>query len=326
MPINNALLKSFSFKTEDSSLDSDWKSIFNRYKELISCEYAVRLDGIFLIRIQHTDNLSEIEWRELCYEIPDQIKRNCYHIHNFHSFPPSSPLDLILHIPPVEAEVPAVNGITNGHPQELKYIIDPSGGGICLAQLPVLTKAQKPNKPGQQQRALLRLRALYAQKKDLCLLVLQRNLERKKWDFRIFPIGVVILTLIILYPVLKYGINASSIKSFITAFIPAFIPAFGIGILLYLGRHHPNLEMLQHVIGFYSYAAIFSQIVESIYLKSHKEDKSFYCSTDNFTGAIKVLEARYALEKDKFERWKSILGLSFAMIAVSVAMIRLVVE
>lgn len=360
VPIRNAVLKSFGCtRSHRNDLNPEWKTLFDQYSQLLSCEYCVRLDGIFVIRVNHADNLQSERWLELVSEISDLVKRSCHHIHDFHRYASSISsksadgwfaqirnglrrgmrgaldilglseekfsidLDLVLHVPPVETEDPAAappHSAANRQFQRLEHFLQPSGQDAYVAQLRARFERPADMDRLYDQRALLRLRALYAQKKDRCFLAFDRRL-RRGYSFALLPILFFLGAYAISYYTLRFGFHIGPI----TSITFAFVPALGAFIISDLGRHSAKLELLQRTIGFYSYATIYSRILQAIYSKMQAAHE-FCCDTGNFSDVTKALEARHSIEKERIERRKFFLGLMFTLFTVSVTLSKLAVE
>ena len=352
LPVQNSVWKTdalTSRSVKEPNQPEVLKKLFERHKELIMFDYAMRLDGIFVFRIGTNGPMGKEDFMDLLNELSDIIKCITGHKHDFHSYPytkkcsdtvlkkvsswckrkcqlivyklllfdfdPRNQLNKDLHIHPVEIENPfteAFQADTRKKFISLKEVIEPVSGDIHLAQLRV-----RDNKQGQ--RACLRLRALFAGKKEICLAAYQRR-DRliKSWISSKIN-GIILASIIFL--LLHYFYDLGWINSLSVAFVT------GIGTYIYTENRlqAPKLEVIQRAIGFYAYANIYSSIIEVMYRETD-DGPSFNTNTGNFTDISNILKARLDLEKEAIANRKYLWTIGFALIATTVGLSKLSVD
>lgn len=297
VPLENAILRTDGYVRQDSDnfANDDIVTLFTRLPNLIAFDYSSRLDGLVIFRITVHKNTPPQDRFEASSDISNIVKSKFGHIHEFHSYPYTNrrakrksdwmkmvlsriglfsfeahnKLDHSLHIDPVEIEDPFnKNYIKNTGKsfKNLSEIIDPTGDDSNISQI----RASKPSsKILSTERACLRLRALYAQKKEKSLLAYER--KDKKSDIKrplAFSAIAFIISILTTIYLLKIGLKTSIMLSTVASF----------GALMFFDTRcqSPKLDLIQRTIGYYSYANIFSKVLESIYTKAGSIKKIQY--------------------------------------------------
>lgn len=354
LPIQNSLWKSDGL-TRDYAKTIEkphhGSTLFNRYPYLLMFEYAMRLDGIFIFRIGLVPNTSTNEnIKEISSELSDIIKELTGHKHDFHIYPFSkvgyrhhglekfltnvknffhnfgqllcvpgqlrNQLDIDLHIRPVEVEDPFTKEFkekTGKNFNTLSQIIDPKKSDTALAQL------RATEKKDMDQRACLRLRSLFAGKKERCLIAYKRRDRLKRFKF--FPVLYGIIAAILVFFLLSYSTELGLKTSLCISIVS------GLGFMIFWDDklQAPKLEVIQRALGFYAYANIYSSITESMY-RNIGCGQIFNEDTGNFNNLISALKARLDLEHQVVANRKYIYTIIFALIATTFALTKLSME
>ncbi len=353
LPVHNCLWKTDGLtrnSVQNINQPELVKLLFNRYSELMMFEYAMRLDGLLVFRIGLLPNTTPAIVSELSNELSDLIKSITGHKHDFHAYPYSevkfavkgwrkayswckhkcqilahelhlstnlmNQLDIDLHIRPVEIEDPFDENFklqTHKNFNALSQLIDPSRGDTALAQLRVREGKESA------QRACLRLRALFAGKKERCLIAYQRR-ERS--------INSLVPSMV--YGILLGAIIFLGLQSYFslgpkTSFAISFVTGFGLFIFLDDRLQAPKLEVIQRALGFYAYANIYSSLTEAMYRKTNG-GPSFNNDTGNFNDLMDALKARLDLERQAIANRKYLWTIIFAVIATTFALTKLSIE
>lgn len=355
LPVLNGVWKAdgLTWRSARDLAKPELRNLFERFPELILFEFALRLDGLFLFRIGLKPSSPPASYAELPHELSNIIKGLAGHRHDFHTYPytvttaPSSgwrrvcyrctrhcreiaqklrltaahlrdQLDVDLHIRPVEIEDPFADDFkqqTRKNFVALHQIIDPDNGDATLAQL----RVRHWSGDGPSQRACLRLRALFAGKKDRCLVAYQR---RRRWLNSLVPAMI--------YGALVSGIVLGMLYGYFnvggkTSLAIAFVTFIGTFITLDDRLQAPKIEVIQRTIGFYAYSNIYSALTEAMY-KNAQGGPAFNAATGNFDDLSDALKARLDLERQTIANRKYIWTIGFALLATTVALTKLSVE
>ena len=89
LPIQNrvCVVDGFSRQSSTAIMGSRPHEMFRYFPSLLSYEYAVRLDGLFIFRVEFASSASEQDRLEVSREISDHIKSTVGHNHEFHLYP-----------------------------------------------------------------------------------------------------------------------------------------------------------------------------------------------------------------------------------------------
>lgn len=320
--------------------DSALTKYFDRYQFVLSFDYVIRNDGIYIFRLlfDSTDSLDK-DYLNASRDISDIIKQLRGHRHEFHNYPHGinsigfikkalcnllskiwvdiSNYDAVLHVDPVEIEDPFSDEFkeqTKKKFETLIEVLDPEKED-SLSQLCAVN--QVGNNISFAKRACLLLRHQFAQKRDLCLIAYDR-ISTKRSNIIPYSIAFILfcVTLALLSQYFKVGIKTSVGLSFLAA-LAAYT-------LIFTKVYSPTLELLQRTIGFYSYASIYSRICERLYADC--KVTHIDVNTGNYSDMMKGLDARYEIEKTKIETQKYYLKASFAALAIMFALFKAVVE
>ena len=224
-----------------------------------------------------------------------------------------------MYIDPIEIESPfsaEFKKTTGKEFADLESIVTPKNGDANLPQLRV--KQDDPDQASAPDRACLRMRRLFSQKKDQCLLSYERK-EKISQSFFV-PITYAILIAIISYISADLYFHIGRKTSLMLTGLSG-LAAF---ILIDLKIKTPTLKLVQRTIGYYHYASIYSRITESIYRK--KGCKEFSCDTGNFKETIKILETRYLIENQELQERKYTFGLWFAVLTLIATLYKISIE
>lgn len=355
LPVYNGLWKCDGL-TRRSARDigrTELSRLFERHHELMMFEYAMRLDGLFVFRIGLRPGTPSMAYTELPNELSEIIKGIAGHRHDFHAYPypvavPADAgwwkacawclrgcrfvlrklrltatqmrdqLDIDLHIRPVEIEDPFTDEFkqhTRKNFVALSQIIDPDDGDTALAQL----RVRHAGGEGSTQRACLRLRALFAGKKERCLVAYRR---RQRWLSSLAPA--------LIYGVLCAAGMFAALHGYFTvgqktSLAVAFVTGLGVVIFLDDRLQAPKLEVIQRTLGFYAYANIYSTLTEAMY-RNTAGGPNFNADTGNFGDLMDTLKARLDLERQAITNRKYLWTIGFALIAVIVALTKLSIE
>ncbi len=329
-------------------------TIFDRYSNLHSYEYSLRLDGIFLIRIGFDGGGPEQERKEAIRDISNLVKSIFGHEHEFHTYPfpdkksgllkivgqfcarkiqagykllslspdvANAALDADFFIHPVEIEDPCSSKFfekTGKEFSRLSEILEPGTDDANLAQL--RAKLREGDGAITEQRACLRLRGLFAKKKDRCHLAYLRRY--RGISKRVPSVVYALLSFLGFIAILNVHFRVGMI----TSFFLSLIAGLGVFIVLDIRQQAPRLSLIQRMIGFYSYANIYSRITEKLYSKCSQSTPSFNGDTGNFSDLIEILKVRHSIEKDSLDRRKYLWTIGFTLLAVTVALVKVAIE
>ncbi len=320
--------------------DASLSQFFNRYPFVLSFDYVIRNDGIYLFRLLFNSKESlNKDYLNASRDISDIIKNVRGHRHEFHSYPHGlnstgcikkifcwclskiwvdvSNYDAVLHVDPVEVEDPFSDKYkleSNKDFKTLKEILDPEDA-TNLSQLCAVKRGEDSNNFAK--RACLLLRNQFVLKRDVCLSAYDRISTKRS---NVIPYSLSFILFCVMFFLLTVYFNVG-VKTSIGL---SFLAALAIYTLIFTKVYSPTLELLQRTVGFYSYASIYSRICERLYADCNLPHIDV--DTGNFTDMIKGLDARYEIERTKIETQKYYLKASFAALAIMFALLKAVVE
>ena len=355
------------FGRDDNSVDSQPSPPFEFFKshpDLFSFDYVLRDDGLIIIRLFFTEEINDGIVEDIINEISDIIKIAAGHHHEFHSVLKEesvsssnhfskvyyffrnltfnlfrlltfsgktlhSEFDNHLIVDPVEVENPFTDEYVADTGKEfvgLEEILEPGSDDKNIAQLRIKVNSED----GMSQRACLELRSRFTEKRDVCLKAFSRI---SNWiDELLLPGLMAVLLAGVSYYLIVEHVEIGPKTSLLLASLT------GLGYYIYANNkvQYPKQELLQRVIGFYTYANVYSRIVENMYEKSptylSENDSNsngcvyFNCSTGNFSDIIKGLETKYCIESQRINNQKYALNIAFALIAVMGTLYKMAVE
>lgn len=361
LPIDNLVHTSAIFARGErrSECISGIKALFEAYPKLLLLEYAIRLDGVFMLRTvfrpgPYQDRLQAPR------DISNFIKISFGHKHEFHSYPyeqDDSPntkaraaaniilyfprlvnrlwrkishssdyihcdLDYDLHIDPVRTENPFSNSYkqrTDKEFESLEQILDPCNEKDNLNELRCF-QASGSESIEDAPRALLKLRKLYAIRKDRCLLAYERR--KNKWanSVKVPLLYGFITTLIVLWAMfipMAVGPKTSLAVSIIAGFAALIVIDHRI--------QAPKLEVIQRSIGYFTYANTYSKLTEALFY-GMAANKSVNNNTGNFDNLLNGLEARFLIEKQVIDNRKYLWVVAFTLLTITLALAKIAVE
>ncbi|MBI5460916.1 MAG: hypothetical protein HY941_01880 [Gammaproteobacteria bacterium] len=359
LPVQNGLWKADALtgRSVRDIENPELEELFDRYPELVFFEYALRLDGLFVFRIGLFPGALSSAQEELPNELSDIVKAIAGHKHDFHDYPyPAASvvssgavsalwrktcswcargfrsivrrlypaaylrhqLDVDLHIRPIEIEDPFAEGIRQETRRDfvaLSEVADPHHGDASMAQL----RVRHANGDGLAQRACLRLRALFAGKKERCLIAYHR---RRLWLNSLVPAMIYGLFVMVL---LSAGLYVLFQMGWKTLLAIASVGGFGVFITLGDRLQAPKFEVIQRTLGFYAYANIYSMLTENMY-RSTLDGPKLNSITGNFRDLTDALKARLELERLEITNRRYTWTIVFALIATTVALTKLSIE
>ncbi len=365
LPIQNKVLspRGFARPLPPEMRQTKTDEIFRSFPALRSYEYAVRLDGLFIFRIEYSEGANDQDKLEISREISDHIKNAIGHVHEFHSFPYSRArqsdlargvlqriagivdnllsrfqerklslfsssvhevLDVDLHVAPVEIEDPFCEAF-----------VDSTGKRFEFERLDSVISPIDEGNIGQ-----LRVKmdggdggGNLKERQRACLRL--RDVYSRKKDI-----------CLIAHKRKRNWSSSSKVPGIISSILGAlsFIlmmvvldigwkTSLAVGVALWVGvftildykRNSPVLEILQKTIGFYTYANTYSLLIDGIY-GLVPDTCGIHVGERHFDNLIESLKARLMFEKQIVDRRKYLLAVSFATLTTMVALVKLVAE
>ncbi len=347
LPIDVVTIASYGQTRRRAERAGATDPLFTRFPELQSYEYAVRSDGLMLLRLGFDDDTAQELRSEIARDSSNTVKEYAGHIHDFHNYcPPEtgtgfiaqacryltrylkslvSPqrelhkrLDYALTIGPVEIDKSAVSSTadhTRLDTEELHTLTAADKNGWLRDLLTISDPMDQGSEPHRPERAMLKLRRHFANKKDRVIHTLYR--ENTRAQSRAAPGAWV-------YSLLGFLGSLLLLKWILEDWIPAvtiaLILSFGIFVLTDLAVRAPKLELLQRAIGYFAYANIYMRLMDHIFrgLPGGTNLEDTGCMDD----ARNMLEANYRIERDVIHKRRITLGLLFAMVTLSAALIK----
>jgi len=344
LPVKNSIIHHYGLSRRNVERYARSKSFvvafFNRYSFVISFDYVLRRDGVYLFRLICTQkDVQDSDYLNASRDLSDIIKKLNGHQHEFHSYPhgvdslgriksilcgfksrcwiDTQNYDYVLHIDPIEVEDPFTSEYRESTKKaftNIEEILNPDNEDKNLSQLLALKREDGGDLPS---RACVLLRAIFEMKKQNCLDAYNRISTQRD---TLIPFTVSLIVFLLAFIALNFGLGVG-IK---TSLALSFLIMLAAYTLVYTLIFSPTLEVLQRTIGFYTHANMFSKVVESIYGKCSLP--TINIDTGGFADTIKGIEARYLIESNKIERKKYFLNISFATLAIMFAFMKASVE
>jgi len=287
LPVTNELVESLCYRRSiPADHPPDIELIFERQPALLLIDYSIRSDGIFIFRLVFEKG-PFVRWQAAC-DLSNHIKRKLGHRHEFHSYPyyermgkrpitsfalqtfrffkhawdkivfNAGPihktLDHRLVIEPVEIE----------DPFSKLFLLEIKKTFLSLED--VIRPARMDNNLGQLRckkydvRACLELRQRYADVKNNCIEVLDTNKNRWSNSINLVSILYGFASSAVAFISFYYMLSITDHQNNVAIETPlafALIVGFAVFIVMDNRRQVPKLEIIQRVIGFYTYGNIF---------------------------------------------------------------------
>ena len=358
IPVHNRIQGCGFFVRGDENNPPTIAILFDVYQQLISIDYVIRLDGIFILRLVVREKPPYVDTFHAPRDVSNYIKNAHGHVHEFHEFPGyylksrktpkrylarvwqtcwdklivgtqqvHADFDYDLHVDPIEIEDPFSQEFaasTSMTFTTLEQTIMPgrqdSPGGDIAENVSMLRccRHDSTSRESDKPRALLRLRKQFALRKDRCLLAYDRK-KTNKWSNGVCrPFGYGAILFLLIAAVLYFP---SRVRFDLTLAI-ASISFFVALVLVDYRLQAPRLELIQRTIGFYTCVNTFSRLVETVF-SGLGAGREFNTTTGNFDNTIKGLEARYVIEKQIIDNRKYVWAMLFAFLTTVLAIVKI---